>query len=257
MLDPIQSIALGSVRGVAHGFFTRDGGVSTGDYASLNCGLGSGDDRCNTTENRRRVMTHFNAPEGSLLTCHQVHSATAVFVDRPWLPDAQPKADALVTTTRGLVLGTLAADCTPVLLADGQAGVIGAAHAGWKGALGGVVEATIVAMERAGARRQGIVASVGPCISQDAYEVGPDFEAAFLRVDQEYAKYFSRVPEGVRPRFDLPGFVANRLTVAGVGRVDALRQCTYSQPGRFFSFRRMTHLGQTDYGRQVSALVLT
>ena len=197
MLDPIQSTALGRVPGVAHGFFTREGGVSTGVYASLNCGLGSGDERRNVVENRRRVAAHFDVPEASLLTCHQVHSATAVNVDRPWMPDAQPKADALVTKTPGVVLATLAADCTPILFADGQAGVIGAAHAGWKGALGGIIEATIVAMEQAGARRQDIVAAVGPCIGQDAYEVGPEFEAAFLAADQYYARFFSRNSEGL------------------------------------------------------------
>jgi polyphenol oxidase len=257
MLDPIQSTLLGRVPGVGHGFFTRGGGVSKGVYASLNCGLGSGDERRNVIENRRRVAAHFDVPGSTLLTCHQIHSATAVIVDRPWLPDAQPRADAVVTRTPGLVLGTLAADCTPVLFADGQAGVIGAAHAGWKGALGGIVEATIVAMEQAGAERRNIVAAIGPCISKYTYEVGPEFEVAFLGVDKDYARFFGRKPQGARPKFDLPGFVADRLTVAQVGRVEEMSTCTYSHPERFFSYRRMTHLGQMDYGRQISALVLT
>jgi polyphenol oxidase len=173
------------------------------------------------------------------------------------LPDAQPKADALVTKTPGLVLGTLAADCTPILLADGRAGVIAVAHAGWKGALGGIAEATVTAMEQAGARRQDIVAAVGPCIGKDAYEVGPKFKAAFLALDQHYARFFSTSSAGARPKFDLAGFVANRLTVAGIGRVEEMAICTYAHPDRFFSYRRMTHAGQLDYGRQVSALVLT
>ena len=256
MLEPIMSPALTALAGVAHGFFTRRGGVSDGVYGSLNCGLGSGDARPDVIENRNRVATHFGLTGQPLLTCFQVHSANVVVVAAPWGADAQPKADALVTRTPGLVLGTLAADCTPILLADSRARVIAAAHAGWKGALGGIIEATVAAMEREGARRSDIVAAVGPCISQNAYEVGPDFEAAFLAKDPGYAVYFRSEQLGGRPFFDLPGFVLDRLRRAELGHVENVTQCTYAHADRFFSYRRMTHAGEVDYGRQISALVL-
>jgi polyphenol oxidase len=256
MLAPLHARALEGLPGVGHGFFTRDGGVSGGVYGSLNCGLGSGDAREYVLENRRRVAAHFGAEPDALLTGFQIHSATALLVERPWSPDNQPKADALVTRTPGLVLGTMAADCTPILFADTQAGVVAAAHAGWKGALGGILEATIACMERAGASRARIVAAVGPCISQAAYEVGPEFETAFTAVDPTFAAFFQRPAPEARPRFDLPGFVLARLAAAGLQGIEYAAHCTYADAGRFFSYRRMTHANESDYGRQISAIVL-
>jgi polyphenol oxidase len=256
MLQPLQSKLLSEQTKIGHGFFTRQGGVSTGLYGSLNCGLGSGDTRNAVLENRNRVARHLGASGTHLLTCYQIHSATAVVVDAPWAPDAQPKADALVTRTSGLVLGTLAADCTPILFADADAGVIAAAHAGWKGALGGIIEATVAAMEQAGARRKSITAALGPCIGAAAYEVGPEFEANFLAKAAAYGRFFIRKSATGRPFFDLPGFVESQLQAAGLGGVENASQCTYADPERFFSYRRMTHEGAADYGRQVSAVVL-
>lgn len=256
MLEPITAPELGCVPGVKHGFFTRQNGVSESVYASLNCGLGSLDDQARVHENRRRVADYLGASGAQILTCYQVHSATAVFVDRPWAANAQPKADALVTTTPGLALGTLAADCAPILFADPKAGVIAAAHAGWKGALGGIIEATVAAMERAGARRGDITAAVGPCIGPEAYEVGPEFELAFLDSDAGNTVFFSRKTAAGRPYFNLPAFVRDQLKAAHVGRVDNATLCTYAHPQLFFSYRRMMHARETDYGRQISAIVL-
>ena len=260
MLEPLQSDvladALSGPARISHGFFTRAGGVSAGLYGSLNCGIGSKDERANVLENLARVARRLGTDADRLLTCHQIHSATALYVDRPWTPDARPKADALVTRVPGLAIGALAADCTPVLFADPAAGVIGAAHAGWKGALAGILESALEVMEQAGARRANIIAVVGPCISQRAYEVGPEFEAAFVAVNQSYARYFSKPAPDARAHFDLPGFVGDRLRSAGAGRVEDLAQCTYSNPNRFFSFRRTTHAREADYGRQISAIML-
>ena len=254
MLFPVLSPALAVLPNIAHGFFTREGGVSDGLYGSLNCGIGSADVRGNVLENLGRVARHLHTTPDRLITCHQIHSATALLVDTPWTPDARPKADALVTRTRGLAIGALAADCTPVLFADPKARVVAAAHAGWKGALGGILQSTLDVMEQAGARRADIVAVVGPCISQPSYEVGPEFEMAFRAVDAAYAGYFAKpVPNG-RAHFDLPRFVADRLIAAGVGAVENTSQCTYTQPNRFFSFRRTTHARDADYGRQISAI---
>ena len=255
MLSPLQSDALRTPR-VVHGFFTRDGGVSSGVYGSLNCGIGSRDERHNVLENRARVARHLGTRADRLLTCHQIHSATALLVETPWTPETQPKADAMVTRTPGLALGALAADCTPVLFVDAAAGVIGAAHAGWKGALGGVLEATLDVMETAGAHRADIAAVVGPCISHAAYEVGLEFEAAFTAVNPANASYFTRPGPAARAHFDLPGFVTDRLMRAGAGRVENLAHCTYAQPNRFFSYRRTTHAREADYGRQISAVML-
>ena len=257
MLAPLQSQALARVPHAVHGFFSRAGGVSSGLYASLNCGLGSNDDRALVLENRARVARHLGSSGERLLTCHQIHSATAVFVERPWAADAQPKADALVTRTPGLVLGALAADCAPILLADHRAGVIAAAHAGWKGALNGIAEATLDAMARAGARRASIVAVIGPCIGPAAYEVGPEFEDNFLAANPANARYFRRPTPAGRPHFDLPAYVAERLRAAGAGLVEQTDTCTYADEARFFSYRRTTHRGEGDYGRQISAIVLT
>jgi polyphenol oxidase len=257
VLAPTTAANLAAAAGVVHGFFGRAGGVSGGLYGSLNCGLGSGDARASVLENRGRVAAHLGTTGERLLTCYQVHSADAVIVDQPWTPDAQPKADALVTRTAGLALGTLAADCMPILFADAQAGVIAAAHAGWKGALGGIIEATLAAMETLGSRRGDIRAAVGPCIGPEAYEVGPEFEAAFAQADIGHRRYF-HVPAGAgRAHFDLPRFVTDRLHDAGTGSVHQAWRCTYTHDAEYFSYRRATHRSEPDYGRQISAIMLT
>lgn len=240
--------------GIGHGFFTREGGVSEGLYASLNCGLGSGDSPEAVRENRGRVAGRLGVAGERLLTLYQVHSPTAVTVEGPWTGE-RPEADALVTATPGLAIGVLTADCAPVLLADPQARVIGAAHAGWKGAVTGVVEATLAAMERLGARRQRIAAAVGPCIAQPSYEVGPEFPAPFLAQDPGNAAFF-RPGAGDRLHFDLKGFVAERLRRAGVGALAVDPADTQADEARFFSFRRSTKRGEKDYGRLISAIVL-
>jgi len=256
MPSPIEADCLAEIGGVAHGFFTREGGVSTGLYASLNCGTGSKDDREDVLENRRRVAASLAAGADRILTCHQVHSADAIVVTEPWPVGGNPKADALVTRVPGIVLGALAADCAPVLFADAEARVIGAAHAGWKGALTGILEATIAAMEREGARRSRIRAALGPCIGPGAYEVGPEFEARFLEADPQSGRFFRRPSAEARPHFDLPGFVLARLAAAGLDTVESCTRCTYADESGLFSYRRATHRGEGDYGRQVSAIVL-
>jgi len=239
--------------GIAHGFFGRQGGVSGGIYASLNCGPGSGDDKDHVAENRRRVREAIGA--GTLNTLYQVHSPRVVAVTGPW-EGAPPQADAMVTTTPGVALGILTADCAPVLLADAEAQVIGAAHAGWKGAIGGVVEATIVAMEALGAKRERIAAAVGPCISQANYEVGPEFIARFLAEDPANTRFFVPGARTDHHMFDLEGYVADRLRAASVDRIETSGACTYARDADFFSFRRTTHRGEKDYGREISAIVL-
>jgi YfiH family protein len=243
--------------GIAHGFFTREGGASKGIYASLNCGPGSNDSREAVLENRRIALSALAPEDGAkLVTLYQIHSAEAVCVDTPWSIDNPPKADAMATRTPGLALGILTADCAPVLLLDAKAGVIGAAHAGWRGALSGVIESVVAAMERLGAERARIAAAIGPCISQDKYEVSDDFRGRFLAAESASARFFT---SGSRPghwQFDLENHVATRLKAAGVGDVAALSLCTYACDGEFFSFRRNTHRGEKDYGRQLSAIVL-
>lgn len=257
MAERIESIAL-TLPGVSHGFFTREGGVSAGLYASLNCGLGSRDDSDRIAENRARVAARLGATPDHLLSPWQIHSATAIHVSAPWRDDAtRPKADGIVTATPGLAIGVLTADCTPILFCDPEARVIGAAHAGWRGALGGIIAATIAAMESLGARRTAIAAAVGPCISQEAYEVGPEFETEFLTADRAYGRFFRTRSSGGRPHFDLPGFVADRLRQAGLGTVAETHLCTYRDDRQFYSFRRTTHRREGDYGRQISAILLT
>jgi hypothetical protein len=247
----LTSPALG---GIAHGFFGRTGGVSTGIYESLNCGPGSGDDRAHVIENRRRVAARLDTPH--LLTLSQVHSPKVVMVTEPWPLGTGTEADAMVTDRTGIALGILTADCAPVLFADAQAGVIGAAHAGWKGALGGVLEATLDAMEALGAQRMRIAAAIGPCISQANYEVGPEFLTRFAAADSAHTRFFVPSDRTEHHRFDLEGFVADRLVRAGVDKIEALRACTYGRAADFFSFRRTTHNRETDYGREISAIVL-
>lgn len=257
MADRIQTPEL-NLPGIAHGFFTRSGGVSEGIYASLNCGLGSKDDKALIAANRSRVATTLGARPGCLVSPWQIHSASAIQVDAPWPDDeTRPKADGVVTATPGLAIGVLTADCTPILFADAEARVIGAAHAGWRGALGGIIEATVAAMEVLGARRGRMAAAVGPCIGPDAYEVGPEFEAEFIAVDRDHGRFFVRSCAAARPYFDLPGFVAARLRALGLGAVAATNLCTYRHPERFYSYRRATHLKEADYGRQISAILLT
>jgi YfiH family protein len=240
--------------GVRHGFFGRSGGVSTGEVAGLNAGLGSGDEPDAVMQNRR-IATDAILPDGELVSVYQIHSALAVEAV-PGIPDAdRPHADALVTNRPGLVLGIVTADCAPVLFADTQAGVIGAAHAGWKGALGGVTDATIALMETLGADRSRIVAAIGPCISRVSYEVDDGFARRFEEHDPANAAFFSPGREGHR-QFDLEAYVAARLAQAGVIQVDPLGIDTYSQAERYFSFRRATHAGEATYGRQLSLIGL-
>ncbi len=257
MTTPISARCLSGLDGIRHGFFTREGGVSEGIYDSLNCGHGSQDDRAHVSENRRRVAVALGQTKAEqVLTLYQIHSAIALIVDRPIPPHDLPKADALVTRTPGLVLGALAADCTPVLFADPEAKVVAAAHAGWRGAFTGVLEATITEMERLGANRRHIRAAVGPCINQPAYEVGPEFEERFVQTDAAYARYFVRPMLDARPHFDLPGFVEGRLAAAGIAEVERQSHCTFAGGSRFFSYRRTTKAGEPDYGRQISAIVV-
>jgi len=240
--------------GIAHGFFGRDGGVSTDIYASLNCGPGSRDDVAAVTENRRRVAEALSSG-AELVSLSQIHSPIVHTLDR--MPATRPEGDAMVTATPGLGLGILTADCAPVLLADSEARVIGAAHAGWKGALGGVLEATLNAMEKLGADRKRIAAAIGPCISQASYEVGWDFRDRFLELGLRQRKFFVPSDKEGHYRFDLEDYAASRLTAAGVGHVEKLGVCTYPAENGFFSFRRTTHAGEPDYGRQVSAILLS
>lgn len=257
MLRPIESSTLSSCAGIRHGFFTRQGGISLGMYGSLNCGLGSNDDPQKVLENRGRVAAHLGARMPEVVTIYQVHGATAVTVEHPVARDALPVADAIVTRVPGLAIGVLTADCTPVLLADPDARVVAVAHAGWRGAKAGIVAAAVAEMERQGADRARIRAAIGPCISQASYEVGPEFEAAFRAENPENERFFRRLEGDGRPRFDLTGFVLDRVTATGVAEVDVIGACTYENESQFFSYRRSQHRHEPDYGRQISAIVVT
>lgn len=248
-LDIITSDALH----LRHGFFTRKGGASSGIFAGLNCGAGSTDLSDAVAINRARVAAAMDVPLDHLIGVHQVHSAEVIRATGP-LP-VRPHADALVTATPGLALSVLSADCQPVLFADTSAGVIGAAHAGWRGAMDGVLEATLDAMESLGANRQAIAAVIGPCISQRAYEVGPEFFESFTAEDPDNTRFFIN-GSGDRLLFDLPGFGLHRLRRAGVGHAEWTGHCTYHDPERFFSYRRTTHAGEADYGRLISVIRL-
>jgi YfiH family protein len=243
-----------ALAGVRHGFFGRAGGVSEGIYASLNAGTGSKDKLEHISENRRRIAAAFGAPPANLMGVHQVHSPDAVFVDAP-CSGQRPHADAIVTKTPGLVLSVLTADCTPVLLADAEAGIVAAAHAGWKGALGSVLESTLRLMQTHGARPERIAAAIGPTIQQTSYEVGAEFEARFIEADPEHARFFG-ASHGDRAHFDLPGFCASRLAALGVGRIEALPLDTYANADTLFSYRRSVHAKEPDYGRNCSAIAL-
>ena len=248
----IEVIRAETLADIPHGFLGRRGGVSTGDLAGLNVGTGSRDDRGAIAENRRRAAAAV-LPSAALATVHQIHSAEAVYCTAPWAHEERPRADALVTDSRGLLLGILTADCAPVLFADVEAGVVGAAHAGWRGAFGGVTDSTIALMERRGATRRRIRAAVGPCIAQGAYEVDDVFRERFLNADPANARYFTG--DG-KPHFDLPGYVADRLRAASIAQVEVIALDTYADTDRFYSFRRSTHRGEPDYGRQISLIGL-
>jgi len=252
----IQAPSLASLSGIRHAFFTRQGGVSEGIYASLNGGIGSSDEPAKVRENRRRMAEALSIAPDALISVYQVHSPDAVIVEGPWRGD-RPKADAMVTATPGLALGITTADCGPVLFADAQARVIGAAHAGWRGAVTGVLESTIAAMERLGAQRNRIVAVLGPTISQKAYEVGPDFIRRFAEEAPGHERFFKEAERPDHAMFDLPGFIGARLEAAGIGAFTDLGLCTYCDEERFFSYRRTTHRKEPDYGRLISAIALT
>ena len=250
----LSAPSLASVGGVRHGFFTRQGGVSGGIYASLNCGPGSRDAAENVAQNRARVAELLGAEPDRLLTVYQMHGADTVVADKPW--KTPPEADAIITAKRGLAIGILTADCAPVLFADAQAGVIGAAHAGWRGALSGIIEATVKAMSKLGAKPERIVAAIGPSISQKAYEVGAEFVEQFVATEPDSAAFFVTDEGSGEPHFDLVGYVGERLARAGVGTVADVGLCTYCDETRLFSYRRSQHHGEDDYGRQISAILL-
>lgn len=241
---------------VRHGFLTRQGGVSTGIYNSLNCGFGSHDQNDHVAENRLRAMERLGLKDAPLVTCYQEHTSKALTVTTPWKAADSPVADALATKQTGIVLGILTADCAPVLLADQTAGVIGAAHAGWKGAVGGVLESVVKAMEDLGASRDNISAAVGPCIAQSSYEVGPDFPTPFLDQSPDNIKFFKPSPAEGHHLFDLAGYVSARLVALNLGRIDVAGVDTYAEEDKFFSFRRTTHRKEGDYGRQLSVIAL-
>jgi polyphenol oxidase len=251
----LDSPLLSAVPHLRHAFFTREGGVSSGIYAGLNGGLGSGDDPADVAENRRRMAAQMGTSPEHLLGVHQVHSPDAVIATGPWQGAARPKADAIVTRAQGLAIGVTAADCGPILLVEPKARVIGAAHAGWKGALTGIVESTVEAMEKLGAERGGIIAAIGPLIRQASYEVGPEFVTRFIDADATYGMFFIPSTREAHAMFDLAGFIRMRLENAGILMIDDLGVDTYADE-RFFSYRRSVHRNEPDYGRHVHAIAL-
>jgi len=253
-VSKVEVIRAAGLDGTAHGFLGRNGGVSTGVVAGLNVGTGSKDDREAIAENRKRAVEAV-LPGARLATVHQVHSAEARYVAEPWPQDERPKADAMVTDRMGLLLGILTADCAPVLLADPKARIVGAAHAGWRGALAGVTDSVVAQMEEIGASRSRIAAAVGPCIALPSYEVDEAFRARFVEADPANERFFVLTAADAL-HFDLPAYVRHRLISAGVDEVETIHLDTYSNPERFFSYRRATHLGEEDYGRQISVIGL-
>jgi YfiH family protein len=248
------SLAFPNIR---HAFFTRDGGVSSGIYESLNGGIGSKDAPENVRENRARMAAALGVAPTHLVSCFQIHSPDVIVATEPWTRENSPRADAIVTRVSGLAVGVGTADCGPVLFADGAAGVVGAAHAGWKGAFTGVLEATIAAMEKIGAARTRIAAAIGPLIRQPSYEVGAEFAHRFKDADAANEKFFIPSTRENHAMFDLPGFIKSRLERAGIAHIEDLGLCTYADPVRFFSYRRTVHRGEPDYGRHVNAIALT
>jgi polyphenol oxidase len=253
MMVKAQMLAL---PGIAHAFFTREGGVSGGCYASLNGGIGSRDGAGNVAENRTRMAAALEIEPNCFLTAYQTHSVDVVVAEAPWAPQARPRADGIVTRVPALAIGVSTADCGPVLLADPQARVVGAAHAGWRGALSGIVEATVNAMEQLGASRDHIRAALGPMIRQRNYEVGPDLIGRFAVEDATSQGFFIAAPRAGHALFDLGGYVAERLRRAGIHQIEDVGLCTYADPGLFFSYRRSTHRGESDYGRHINAIAL-
>ena len=252
----LSASGLDGLDGVRHGFFTLRGGVSGGIHRGLNCGFGSDDDAGAVAENRRRVAAAIGAETGPL-TVHQVHGTTVARAEGPWPDGVSPRADALVSTRPDIALGVLAADCAPVLLADASAGIVAAAHAGWKGALAGVTDAALAAMVDLGARPERVLAAVGPCIAQASYEVGPELRATFLGQAAGNAAFFHPGEREGHHHFDLQGYVAGRLAGAGIGAVARIARDTYAEEDLFFSYRRATHQGESDYGRAISVIMLT
>lgn len=242
--------------GATHAFFTRQGGVSTGVYASLNGGVGSNDDPQAVAENRRRMAETLGVAPTHFLVPFQIHSAEAIAVSAPWAADARPRCDGLVTATPGIGLGVTGADCGVLLFSDAHAGVIGACHSGWKGALTGIIEATVAAMTELGASRQNIRAALGPTIGQKSYEVGPEFLALFVTADEANRRFFAPSPRGGHAFFNLPGFIAQRMEEAKIGTFEDLALDTYADEARFFSYRRTTHRKEPDYGRLVAGISL-
>jgi len=257
MTGRVEAPALAGLTGIRHAFFTRAGGVSPGLYASLNAGVGSADDPHNVAANRARMAAALGVAAERFLTCYQIHSPDVVVADAPWEAQARPRADAIVTGRPGLAIGISTADCGPVLFAEPDARIVGAAHAGWRGALAGVTDATIAAMERLGAARARIVAAIGPMIRQPNYEVGPDLMDRFIAADPANRRFFVPSARESRFMFDLAGYVAARLAAAGIGTICDLGACTYADPDQFYSYRRMTHRGEADYGRHINAIVLS
>ena len=240
---------------VIHGFFTRIGGISEGIYASLNCGYGSKDSFENVKANRTNVAEVLKSTEPYLITPYQIHSANAVIAETPWNRQDAPQADAIVTNKQDIRIGILTADCGPILFSDPKANIIGAAHSGWKGAIGGVLEATIEKMESLGSDRNNISVAIGPSISQESYEIGPEFEKTFLDHGPENADFFKQFPSG-KSHFDLTGFITHRLKKAHIKEIECLQQCTVLNESQFFSYRRSCHRKQPDYGRQISVIGL-
>lgn len=253
----ITADILSGIEGVRHAFFTRQGGASGGIYASLNGGLGSGDSREAVLENRRRMAATLGVAPEALVSLHQIHSPDILTLEEPFSMSERPKADGMVTRTKGIALGVLSADCGPVLFADREAQVIGACHSGWKGALAGVVEATIAAMEAIGAAKKNIAVAVGPTIGPKSYEVSASFRDGFLAAEAGNAHFFKEASREGHAMFDLPGYIVSRAERAGAGTVADLGLDTYADPERFYSYRRATHRGEPDYGRLVSAIALT
>ena len=253
-----QALTAESLRlcGVEHAFFTRIGGVSRGVYASLNGGVGSLDSHEAVAENRYRAAAALGVSPERLAVPYQIHSAHVTAISEPWAPGERPRCDGLATATAGLALGVTGADCGMILFADRRARVIGAAHAGWRGALSGVVEATVAAMERLGARRGDIAAALGPCIGRASYEVGPEFVAGFAAAGEDTARYFTPSENAGRSMFDLNAYIAERAERAGIGAFEDMALDTYADERRFFSYRRATHRQEPDYGRLMSAIVL-
>ena len=248
--------ALGGEPAIRHAFFTRQGGVSGGLFASLNCGFGSGDKIEHVERNRGVAASRLDVTPERLVSCHQVHGTNVVTVEQPWRREANPRADGMVTRVPGIALGVLAADCAPVLFADPEAGIVAAAHGGWRGALAGVMEATVEAMTRLGARSQRIRAGIGPCIGQLSYEVGPEFEAAFAKADPESSAFFVPAARPGHFLFDLPGCIAHRLGRLGLAAVEQSGQDTAAEEDLFFSYRRACLRGEKNYGRGLAAIAL-